>query len=105
MRVRHKLADCDALEFTQAMFDKNEPIPEFRIVLQKPLVIPTDENQSTDPILMHDFNGNSFHHMSPGNWIVISRETGTSMLYVTKKDMDADFTEVEEDKKIAESKS
>ncbi len=93
MKVRHKLAECDVLEFTKAMLGKNEPIPEFRIVLHKPIVIPTDEDQSTDPILMHDFKGSSFHHMSPGNWVVISRETGESMVYTTKEDLDRDFIE------------
>ena len=96
MKVRHKLAECVALNITQAILDKNEPISEFRIILKKPIVIPADENQSTDPILMHDFNGNSFHHVSLGNWIVISKETGASIVYTTKEDFDSDFTEVKE---------
>lgn len=84
MKLRHKFAEVEAFEFTQAMHDKAEPIPG-------DLNVKWSSKPGRDPMLEHG-NGNG-SYLSVGCWVMRNKE-GECAVYYKKEYMMQDFSEV-----------
>ncbi len=95
MKLKREFALVEAFEFTQAMYDKKEPVPHgVEVVWQEHRSMSPfkKNNPSIEPILEDDPTNR--YVLKPGCWIIKCLDTGATKVYYDKVYMMDEFREV-----------